>query len=130
MNEEKLAVRTLIIFRNSLSQIVDEINTELERLGQAMPQELNIPQLDISDIQELPWKTRGKTLASKSGYAWMFTHNDRDLKPQQQEIIDALCSAISTAKDGEVDLGEFIFKFSGRDNALLNRIPKKRESAR
>lgn len=118
-----------MIYRFVSAKVTERIALLEKHLGNGEPVE--IPNLDIAVIQELPWKVKGNKPAKQHGFGYMFCNNDRDLKPEQQEIVDSLYSAISTAKDNQVDLGAFIFKFGGENNALLNRIPKKgQESAK
>ena len=90
----------------------------------------NVPNLDIALIQELPWKVKGGKPAGKHGFGYIFCHNDRQLTEGQNQIVENLCSAISTSPDKQVDLGAFIFKFGGENNKLLNRVPKKKEPAK
>ena len=78
----------------------------------------SVPDLDLAEINELPWRTFVK--GSEPGSVrpktpgWIFSN---------EKGAEKLCAAIG--KVGSLKLGEFTFKFGGKDDALIQRSKKK-----
>ena len=76
----------------------------------------SVPDLDLAEINELPWRTFVK--GSEPGSArpnrpgWIFSNEAEKLRA-------------AIGKVGSLNLGEWTFKFSGTNNRLIQRTKKK-----
>lgn len=81
----------------------------------------SVPDLDIAEINELPWRIFAK--GSQPGSAkpntpgWIFRNGQT---PGTHDLAEAIEKA-----GGSLDLGQWTFKFSGKDNSFINRTKKK-----
>lgn len=87
-----------------------------------------IAQLDIAEVEDLPWKNRAKQRVS-GGWAWIKSepgmHDGHNVK-----VVHDLCEAILKDPMRAVRLGAFDYKFAGDKNQFLNRYPVKEDSAK
>jgi len=75
-----------------------------------------IPQIDLAKLEELPWTSFQTKQPAKPGEAgWIFTNTEG-----AEELAKAL-----EAKEGKLELPEYIFRFSGPENRFINRSPVK-----
>jgi len=88
-------------------------------LGQpSVPQ---IPQLDIAEVQSLPWVSyqtkQPCTKPDESG--WVFRDSSRHTE-EKQKTISELASAIEKAPKNKLELGDTVYTFSGpKEDAKL-----------
>lgn len=114
----------------SYVQRAKEIRRTYGELPPATKAEINaIPRIDLAELEELPWTKwkkddQGKRIAAGVGEAgWIknpayFT--GFEAPPVQLELTKALKRA-----GGKLELGEYIFSFSGKDDMFVTRRPKK-----
>lgn len=123
-NKKYLEV-TMRLPENSTEETLQEALVKAEQiidnfLGQVDVS--SIPDLDIAEINDLPWRTFQK--GSQPGSAkpntagWIFRN---DQTPGTHDLAGAIEKA-----GGSLELGEWAYKFSGKDDALINRSRKKR----
>ena len=75
-----------------------------------------IPQIDLAELEELPWTSFQTKQPAKPGEAgWIFSNTKG-----AEEMVKAL-----EAKDGKLELAEYIFRFSGPENRFISRSPVK-----
>lgn len=89
-----------------------------------------IPQLDIAEIQALPWKAKNKELAGKGGWAWLFSDVKEIVEkhdPKDRALVLELCRAIR-GSENKLQLGDMIYSYA-KNTKFLNRVPAKRDSA-
>jgi hypothetical protein len=76
----------------------------------------HIPQIDLAQLEELPWTSFQTKQPAKPGEAgWIFSNTEG-----AEELVKAL-----EAKKGKLELAEYIFRFSGPDNRFISRSPVK-----
>jgi hypothetical protein len=76
----------------------------------------HIPQIDLAQLEELPWTSFQTKQPAKPGEAgWIFSNTEG-----AEELVKAL-----EAKEGKLELAEYIFRFSGPDNRFVSRSPVK-----
>jgi hypothetical protein len=75
-----------------------------------------IPHIDLAQLEELPWTSFQTKQPAKPGEAgWIFSNTEG-----AEELVKAL-----EAKEGKLELAEYIFRFSGPDNRFISRSPVK-----
>jgi len=81
-----------------------------------------IPQLDIGEIQSLPWISyRAKAPCTKHDESgWIFTDVNKHI-PEKQSIVRELILALEKADKHKLELGMMIYTFSGKENQFISR---------
>jgi hypothetical protein len=75
-----------------------------------------IPQIDLAQLEELPWTSFQTKQPAKPGEAgWIFSNTEG-----AEELVKAL-----EAKEGKLELAEYIFRFSGDQKQFISRSPVK-----
>jgi hypothetical protein len=75
-----------------------------------------IPQIDLAELEELPWTSFQTKQSAKRGEAgWIFSNTEG-----AEELVKAL-----EAKEGKLELAEYIFRFSGDQKQFISRSPVK-----
>jgi len=92
------------------------IDNYLER-----PEMPNIPELDIAEINSLPWKKRNKEPAKPGEFGWLFGPGTRD---GTEVGAEKLVKAIQAIKDGKLVLGDMEYSLV-KEEAFIQRKPVK-----
>lgn len=115
-----------------LQTILERIQ-EIEKTYQEAPREvkagIEIPRIDLGDVEGLPWTkwqkdAQGNRVPSKQGEpGWIknpayFT--SLEAPPVQLELVKAIKRA-----GGKLELGEYLFQFSGKNDMFITRRPRK-----
>lgn len=80
-----------------------------------------IPQLDLAELEELPWTSFQTKQPAKPGEAgWIFANAEG-----AEELVKAL-----EAKDGKLELADYVFRFSGDQRQFVSRSPKAKKNAK
>ena len=129
MAADERICRAIIVLRNGLTQIVEELN---QILGDMAPPEtrsaLGIPKIDLADLATAGWTTyHTKQPAEVSEAAWIknpayFT--DFEAPPVVLELVKAL----NKTEKKTLRLGDMDYFFSG-EGKFLSRRPAKKEKA-
>lgn len=91
-------------------------------LGQ--PETPHIPQLDIEELNKLPWKKRNKEPAKPGEFAWLFGPGSvRGTEAGAEELV----KAIKAAKDRKLVLGDVEYSLVKNDAFIQRRPVKKRQ---
>lgn len=85
-----------------------------------------IPQLDIAEINNLPWKTRDKQPAKLGQWAWIF--GPESAKGVEQGA-ETLANALLHTEDHKFVLGDMEYSLSD-NKAFIQRKPMKQKSAK
>jgi len=94
--------------------IVDALAHPLIPVSKAEEVE-QIPRIDLAELEELPWTNYQTKQPAKPGEAgWIFSNAEG-----AEELVKAL-----EARDGKLELAEYIFRFSG-DKRFISRSPVK-----
>ena len=108
-----------------------EIRRAYGQLPQATKAEIEaIPRIDLAELEELPWTKwkkddKGNRIRAGQGEpGWVknpayFT--GFEAPPVQLELVKTIKKA-----GGKLELGEYIFDFSGQDQMFITRRPKKK----
>lgn len=112
-------------------QRAKKIRSAYRQLPQATKAEVEaIPRIDLAEIEDLPWTKwkkdeQGKRIPADPGEpGWIknpayFT--GFEAPPVQMELTKALKKT-----NGKLELGEYVFGFSGKDEMFITRRPKKK----
>ncbi len=90
------------------------------------PQIPQIPQLDIAEINSLPWKTRKKEPAKLGTWAWVF--GPESAKGVEQGA-ETLANALLHTEGHKFVLGDMEYSLSD-NKAFIQRKPLKQKSAK
>jgi len=82
-----------------------------------------IPDLDLAEINELPWQDKNKQPAQPGKWGWIFSEA-KSHADEHYALVERLSHAIVRAK-GNLELGEYTFSFSGAKSQFINRKPRK-----
>lgn len=82
-----------------------------------------IPQLDIAEINALPWKNRSREPAKPSEFAWLFGPGSQS---GTEKGAEKLVEAIKASKDGKLVLGDMEYTLV-KNEAFIQRKPVKKE---
>jgi hypothetical protein len=94
--------------------IVDALAHPLVPVSKAEAE--HIPQIDLAQLEELPWTSFQTKQPAKPGEAgWIFSNTEG-----AEELVKAL-----EAKEGKLELAEYIFRFSGDQKQFISRSPVK-----
>lgn len=90
---------------------------------------VNIPEIDLAELDECPWQTFQKTKAGPGTAAWIknpahFEHFDAP------KVLWELVKAMEGKKDHKLVLGDMEYVFGGKEGQFINRKPAKMERAR
>jgi hypothetical protein len=97
--------------------IVDALAHPLVPVSKAEAEQ--IPQIDLAELEELPWTSFQTKQPAKPGEAgWIFTNTEG-----AEELAKAL-----EAKEGKLELAEYIFRFSGNQKQFVSRSPKPKKN--
>jgi len=78
-----------------------------------------IPQIDLAQLEELPWTSFQTKQPAKPGEAgWIFSNTEG-----AEELVKAL-----EAKEGKLELAEYVFRFSGDQKQFISRSPKPKKN--
>lgn len=80
-----------------------------------------IPNLDVADIDALPWKKRNKEIAEPGEFGWLFGPGSRD---GTEHGAEGLLEAIQAAK-GKLVLGDMEYSLA-KEQAFIQRKPVKK----
>ncbi len=85
-----------------------------------------MPKLDLAEIESLKWtRYKDKQRAEPGDAAWTFSDPARHDNPEQARIVAELTKAIRQSPNQKLELGQYIFSFSGDNNQFISRRPKK-----
>ena len=116
---DERVLRVALVVRNGLVQIVEGLNEILQSYAPGEKPARAIPDLDISEIDKLPWVSYATkqpcTAPDEAG--WIFA----DL---QEPVAQELAKALRSLK-GPLKLGNVEYKFSGKGNEFISRRPVK-----
>ncbi len=90
---------------------------------------VNIPEIDLAELDECPWLTYKKNPAGPGKAAWIknpahFEHFDAP------KVLWELVKAMEGEKDHKLVLGDMEYVFGGKEGQFINRKPTKMERAR
>lgn len=94
------------------------------------PAPSDIPQLDIAEIDALPWLAKDKKPAGR-GWGWIFGDTKGFIERHEEKdrrLVSQLGSAIRHCQN-KLQLGDMIYSYS-KDSKFINRKPAQRQSAR
>ena len=115
MSSDEPLLTVILTVRDGLTQIVEGLNQVLERYAP----ETKIPQVDLGELEQLPWVAyKTKEPAAKGQAAWIFTNT---------KGAEELVKGLRAAADHTLDLGEYTFQLQGKDLAFISRRPRKVE---
>jgi len=137
MTEDKY-IRAITVLRNNMASMVEQLNDILK--DQPTPvsfphktqTEVNeiMKNLDIAELETLEWR-QGRFVknqrAKKGEHGWIF-REPREASDKTRLLIDNLTHAIVRA-GGTLELGPYIFEFSGTNSQYISRKPRKMETA-
>ena len=87
-------------------------------LSQPVPDHQKIPNIDLAEIEDNPWKTfKSKRPAKKGEAGWLFS-NTKGVEP--------LADALKHSHDHKLNLGSYEFRLSGDKNQFIQRRPLKK----
>lgn len=95
---------------------IEKVRIDLEqhlRSWLSEPMVAGVPKLDMSKIEQLPWKTYKDKMPCTPGEAgWIFTN---------AEGAEELVKAIKTAPKEKLELPPYQFTFSGKEKQFISR---------
>jgi len=87
-----------------------------------------IPKLDIGEINDLLWTTyKTKERAKPAQAAWTFSDPTRHDKAEDKHVVEELVKAIRASSDGNLQLGDMEFSFSGAEKQFISRRPARQK---
>lgn len=114
-------------FKKDMKELGIEVNVSitvnLRRGNVSVSPAAQIPDLDLAEINELPWKAKNKEPAKPGKWGWILSDVDKHAE-EHYALVERLNHAIVRAK-GNLELGEYTFSFSGAKSQFINRKPRK-----
>lgn len=105
------------------------IDFELDQMQRApSPEDISseIPDLDIAEINALPWKGKAQEPSETGKWGWIYGPS---AAMGIEKGAEKLAEAIEKAEDHKLQLGNMEYSFS-KDKAFINKAPVKQESAK
>ena len=87
-----------------------------------------IPQIDIAELDALPWLAKNKEKSARGAWGWVLSDPERHTKENAATVLKV--RAAIQAYNGTVTLGEYDFKFNGDKDRFIHRCPRGEERAR
>jgi len=87
-----------------------------------------VPQIDIAELDVLPWLAKNKEKSARGAWGWVLSDPERHTKENAATVLKV--RAAIQAYNGAVTLGEYDFKFNGDKDQFIHRCPRREERAR
>lgn len=127
-------IEEVTAYKDKVENVIDGWISKHTGKASSYPQPIpasEIPQLDLAEVDALPWKGKNGVDRQKGGWGWIFSDVKEVLEkhePEQRRLVSELGRAIRGSKN-HLQLGDMIYSY-GKDTKFMNRHPIKRESAR
>ena len=87
-----------------------------------------VPQIDIAEIDALPWLAKNKEKPQPGSWGWVLSDPEKHTKENAATVLKV--RAAIQAYNGTVTLGEYDFKLNGDKGQFIHRYPRREERAR
>lgn len=121
MDANDPTIRAILILRNGLTQIVEELNTVLEEMGPPGPW---MPNIDTAELDAAPWLTYNTKTPAEPGHAAWLKNPVHFQQFEPPKVIYELVKGLQHSPDHTLQLGDMEYFFSGEDK-FIGRRPKK-----
>jgi len=110
-------VETVEDAKKRVENLIDKWIEEEKGVASAMREVAKVPEIDIGDVDDLPWKNFKKEPCQPHEVGWIMRNH---------EAAQKLVSAMEKA-GGSLVIGEWEYTFSGDRQQFINRKPPKKE---
>jgi len=107
--------------KKRVENLIDKWLDEEKAAASLRKEVATVPEIDVGDIDSLPWKNFKKEPCRLGEAGWVMRSHEGAAK---------LSEALEKAPDHKLQIGELEYCFSGDRDQFINRKPVKREKAK